>query len=267
MSNITVIFQNLPPIHIELYNTTAARIWHELFVQNYQQEFPLFRDMQKYSRQYLEQLVTEANNLCDWNFTDKIQTIEDTVDLHKHIEVTLANGYQNIPANWDHLLDELHFALHKLQHGNMSDKPHRGNFLQIEWFNDNYVSLPEDFVFDKSTKFGSLRLQNAYVGHTPWYVYTQNDCASVAQTCRFHDRIKPGLHIVTSPTFSESTPLNVEIYAQWWYKNAPEFIKQHGLEKIMYYTGHPIIGQVFNTNDLELVVAHPKVLELQEVVF
>jgi hypothetical protein len=75
MSNITVVFQNQPPIHIKLYNTTAATRWLELFVQHYQQKFPLFRDMQKYDWQYLEYLVDQANKTCGWNFTTKIQSI------------------------------------------------------------------------------------------------------------------------------------------------------------------------------------------------
>lgn len=267
MPNITVIFRNQPPIHIKLYDTTASKLWYDLFVQHYQQQFPLFRDMQKYSRQYLEQLIDQANRVCGWNFNKKIQTIDDTVDLHKHIEVTLANGYENISSQWDHLLDELHFTLHKLQHRNMSDQPHRGNFLQIEWFNDNYVSLPEDFVFERTPQFGSLRLQNAYVGHPPLYLYSQNDCTNVYQTCRFHDRIKPGLHIMTTPESLKPVPIDIEVYTQWWNTHAPEFVAQHGLEKIMYYTGHPIIGQVTNTDDLAAVVASPDVLELQEIVF
>jgi hypothetical protein len=265
MSDITVIFQNQPPIHIKLYDTAAAAHWRKLFVQNYQQKFPLFRDMQKYTWKYLEHLVDQANKTCGWNFTTQIQNLQDTVDLHKHIEVTLANGYQNIPSDWDHLLDELHFALHTVQQTKLSNISRRGNFLQIEWFNDDYVPLPEDFVFTSNLQFGDLRLQNAYVGHIPLQIFEQNDFANVFQTCRFHDRIKPGLNITI---FSGNRVLpNIETYTQWWNTHAPEFVKYHGWNKIMYYTGHPIIGQVVNTDDLAKVATCAEVLELQEVIY
>jgi len=265
MSNITVVFQNQPPIHIKLYNTTAATRWLELFVQHYQQKFPLFRDMQKYDWQYLEYLVDQANKTCGWNFTTKIQSIQDTVDLHKHIEVTLANGYQHIPSDWDHLLDELHFALHAVHAKILLPwQPARGNFLQIEWFDDDYISLPEDFTFQKNCQFGDIRLQNAYVGHPPLKIFNENDHANVFQTCRFHDRIKSGLNIVIS---TPAPPTNIETYAKWWNTHAPEFVKSHGWDKIMYYTGHPIIGQVVNLDDLAQVVSCVEVLELQEVIY
>jgi hypothetical protein len=263
MSDITVIFRNHPAIHIKLNDTTAARLWRKLFVQNYQQEFPLFRDMQKYTRRYLEQLIDQANLTCGWNFSTNIQSIKDTVELHKHIEVTLANGYQHIPAEWDHLLDELHFTLHAIQQ-NSSSRLTRGSFLQLEWFNDDYVPLPEDFVFQSNFQFGSLRLQNAYVGHPPLMIFNQHDHANVFQTCRFHDRIKSGLHIMINPS---NPPIDTNAYSQWWNTYASEFVRQHGWDKIMYYTGYPVIGQVINTDDLANIATCPDVLELQEVIY
>jgi hypothetical protein len=265
MTDITVIFQNQPPIHIKLYNTTAAMHWRKLFIQHYEQKFPLFRDMQKYNWQYLEHLIDQANRTCGWNFTTKIQSLQDTVDLHKHIETTLANGYQNIPSAWDHLLDELHFALHATQQRKILNKSSRGTFLQIEWFNDDYVLLPEDFAFAKKIQFGDIRLQNAYVGHPPFKIFNERDHANVFQTCRFHDRIKPGLNITIASY--RDVPLDVDAYTKWWNTHAPEFVEQHGWDKIMYYTGHPIIGQVVNTDDLARVAACAEVLELQEVIY
>jgi hypothetical protein len=266
MSDITLIFQNQPPIHIELYNTTAAALWRQLFVTQYQQQFPLFRDMKKYTWQYLEELVDQANQTCGWNFTTKIQNLQDTVSLHKHIEVTLANGYQHIPSDWDQLLDELHFALHTLQQ-KMSDTPVHGNFLQIEWFNDEYKELPDDFVFQKTIEFGSIRLQNAYVGHPPLKVYNDKDHANVFQTCRFHDRIKSGLHIVINNNFTLPTATDIEAYTKWWHTHAPEFVKYHGWGKIMRYTGHPVIGNVTNLDDLAKIADCSEILKLQEVIY
>lgn len=267
MSDITVIFRNQPPLHIQLYNNTAAHLWKQLFTKNYQQQFPLFRDMLKYTWEYLEQLIDQVNQTCGWNFASKLQTWDDTLELHKHIEVTLANGFEDIPASWHDLLHEIHFALHKIQQRELDRKPHRGNFLQLEWFNNDTLPLPEDFVFTPTPKVGSIRLQNAYVGHTPQMIYNQNDFSQVFQTCRFHDLIKPGLHIVC---VSNSHPAwwahRLDDYKTQWHTQAPEFVEYHGWERIMYYTGHPIIGKVENLSDLAQVYACPDVLELQEVV-
>jgi len=263
MIDITVIFRNQPPIDIKLYDTSAARQWKKMFTENYNRQFPLFRDMQEYSWEYLEHLIQQANQICGWNFQTQVRDIEDTVALHKHIEVTLAQGYEHIPESWDNILNELHFALHKIQMCGHSRFMHRGNFLQLEWFNNEFAPLPEDFEFSPAFEFGSIRLQNAYVGHPPLMIYNQNDRANVFQTCRFHDRIKPGLHIITSQT---RIPLNQERYRRWWHDNAPDFVAQHGWDQIMYYTGHPLIGRVINLDDLIQVKQYPNKLELQNVI-
>lgn len=264
MSDITVVFRNQPPIHIELYNTTAARIWKSMFVENYQRQFPLFRDMQAYSWEYLEQLIQQANQVCGWNYQTKIQSMQDTVALHKHLEVTLAQGFEHVPATWDHILHELHLAIHKIQSGGHTRSAHRGRFLQVEWFNNDWVPLPEDFEFSPTYQFGSIRLQNAYVGHQPLMIFQQNDNANVFQTCRFHDRILPGLHIITvEPT----APVDQDKYRYWWHKNAPEFVAHHGWDRIAYYSGHALIGQVLNIEDLRTVLSCPDILELQKVLY
>ena len=234
-----------------------------MFTENYHRQFPMFRDMQGYSWEYLEQLIQQANQVCGWNYQTKIRSIQDTVDLHKHIEVTLAQGFEHVPESWDNILHELHIALHKIQVGEMSTRPHRGVFLQIEWFNNHTEPLPEDFVFQQNCQFGSIRLQNAYVGHPPLKIFKDNDHSNVFQTCRFHDLIKPGLRIVTD---NNALAVNLNDYKQWWHANAPDFVNHHGWDKIMYYTGHPIIGHVTNVSDLVQVNQHPSVLELQEVI-
>jgi len=266
MSDVTVIFRNQPALHIQLAETTAATLWKQLFTKNYQQEFPLFRDMMKYTWEYLEELIEQANQTCGWNFPSKVETLDDTVALHKHIEVTLAQGYEPVPVAWHFILDELHFALHKIQQGNMEHRPHRGNFLQLEWFNGDVLPLPDDFVFSNSPGFGSLRLQNAYVGHTPMMIYEQNDWSNVFQTCRFHDLIRPGLHIMCGKSSPGHFEKHIRDYYQSWLDRAPEFVVHHGWSRIMYYTGHPVIGQVTNLHALEQIYNYPNVLELQEVI-
>ena len=268
MLDITVIFKNQQPLHIELNNTAAALQWKQLFLNNYQREFPLFRDMQQYTWERLEQLVHQVNDTCGWNFTEKIETLEHTVALHKHVEVALANGCDAIPRSWFDLIDELHFTLHTIEQNNMSRIPRRGNFLQVEWFNNDFVPLPDDFVFTDLAEFGSVRLQNAHSGHPPLMMYKQNDHADVFQTCRFHNRIKPGLHIMTAKARIDGQPKEYidSEYQDWWMTHAPEFVAQHSMDKIMYYTGYPIIGKVINIRDLERINRYPGILELQEVI-
>ena len=269
MSDITVIFKGQPPLHIELYNTNAAKQWRQLFIQNYEKKFPIFRDMQKYTWSYLRSLIQQANEACGWNFTSNVDNLDGTLELHKCIEVTLANGFHNVPDTWHHILNELHFALHKIQQGNMGKHDHRGYFLQLEWFNDDVVPLPEDFVFSDNFKFGSIRLQNAYVGHGPLMIYQQKDDSEVFQTCRFHDQIKPGLHIMISrpPPWNPAVGYNLDDYTEWWHTHASDFVKHHGWDTIMRYTGYPLIGEVVNIDDLEKVYACPEVLELQEIIY
>ena len=51
---------------------------------------------------------------------------------------------------------------------------------------------------------------------------------------------------------------------QWFKKNAPDFVKEHGMEKILEFTGHPIIGNVVNLDVLAEVCKQP-LLELESV--
>lgn len=266
MPDLTVLFRDQPPLHIALFDNETARVWKQLFVQNYTRKFPIFRDMMKYSWEYLEHLIQEANRVCGWDFPSHVRTLDDTLDLHKHIETTLQPGYHTVPQTWHHLLDELHFALHKIQQGDMEYRPHRGWFLQLEWFNSDVEPLPEDFVFTSPSSFGSIRLQNVYVGHTPLMIYQQNDWSKVSQTCRFHDAIKPGLHIMCADPPAGTLEYDPVHYRDTWMQQAPEFVAQHGWDRIMYYTGHPLIGQVINLHALAQVYTCPSVLELQEVI-
>jgi len=265
MPDLTVLFHNQPPLHIGLFDNQTARLWKTLFADNFQRKFPIFRDMMKYSWEYLEDLIQQVNQLCGWDFPSKVRTLDDTLDLHKHLETTLQPGYHTVPTSWHHLLDELHFALHKIQQGDMEYRPHRGWFLQLEWFNADMVPLPEDFVFTNPSSFGSIRLQNAYVGHTPLMIYQQNDWSKVSQTCRFHDAIRPGLHIMCADPAGQSE-YDLDHYRQAWIEHAPDFVQTHGWDRIMYYTGHPIIGRVINLDALQQIYTYQGVLELQEVI-
>ena len=262
-NNIKVKFKNHPALKIILDDNPTAHTWKVLFEKNYQKEFPTFRDQKKYTLAYLNQLAEKANKLLGWDYVSDIKTINDTVQLHKNLEVTLANGFENIPAIHDDLIHELHFCLHKSEYIDINSNTHYRNFLQIEWFNDDGSDLDINFQHSLDCNFGDLRLQNPYVGHIPLQVYGQNDFSDIIQTCKFHDFIRPGLFI--NAVHQQPNTFNKNHYLDWWQTNAPEFVAYHGLDKILHYTGHPIIGRVINLDELEIIVNSNAVLELEYV--
>jgi hypothetical protein len=262
LSDIVIKFKNQPELNIVLDDNSTVDAWVELFKKNYQQEFPIFRDQKKYTLAYLNQLALQAKNELNWNCETDIKSIEDTIRLHKNLETMLANGFNSIPAEYDNLIHELHFCLHKAEYIDIRSQTNNRQWLQIEWFNDDGVPLDLTFEHIRKLKFGDIRLQNPYVGHIPLQVYDQNDYENIFQTCKFHDFVRPGLYIHTgSPMFD----INLDEYIAWWQTNASEFVIQHGMNKILHYTGHPVIGRVTNLNDLEIVVNSNDILELEYV--
>lgn len=260
-------FKNQPELHVELRHHAVVEQWQKLFVDNYSREFPIFRDERKYSIAYLNELVAEANDKLGWQFNDTIASVADTTRLHKHIEQTLANGFDSIPAEFDNLLHELHFCLHKVEFmdidcSNLNKRFH----LQIEWFNDEGFALDESFDHKLFMEFGDIKIQNPYVGHIPLLAYQQNDHANILQTCRFHDFVKPGIYIETREDDGYND-FAISAYINWWASNAPEFLALHGLEKLLHYTGQPVIGRVVNLDDLRTVVNSDSILELERVTF
>jgi hypothetical protein len=114
--------------------------------------------------------------------------------------------------------------------------------------------------------FGDIKVQNPYVGHIPTLAYYQNDCSNIMQTCRFHDFVKPGIYIETREDKYYNN-FSISEYINWWTTNAPEFVSTHGLEKLLHYTGQPVIGRVENLDDLHRVVNSDLILELEKVEF
>jgi len=261
-NNIVVKFKDQPELYIKLDDNLTAFVWLELFEKNYQQEFPIFRDQKKYTLEYLNQLALQAKTKLDWDCETNIKSIEDTVRLHKNLETMLANGFNSIPAEYDNLIHELHFCLHKAEYIDIKSQTNNRHWLQIEWFNNDGVPLDLTFKHIRKLEFGDIRLQNPYVGHIPWQVYEQNDYENIFQTCKFHDFVRPGLYIHTG---SPMPNINLDEYMAWWQNNAPEFVAYHGLDKILHYTGHPVIGQVTNLDALKTVVNSNDILELEYV--
>lgn len=261
--NISVKFKNYPALNITLDNNSTASAWLALFKKNYQQEFPIFRDQKKYTVAYLNQLARVANSELGWDCETNITSLKDTVRLHKNLERTLTNGFDSIPAIYDDLVHELHFCLHKTEHIDHVNNENYRHYLQFEWFNNEGFPLDLNFKHKININFGDIRLQNPYVGHIPLQIFEQDDKENVFLTCKFHDFVRPGLYIHTGKNYTST--FNLEEYLFWWYTYAPEFIAKHGEEKILHYTGHPIIGQVKNLEILEKIVNSKDILKLEYI--
>jgi sugar diacid utilization regulator len=249
-----VYFKTAAPLHCVIDQTDLGQQYFSLLKQQWQQhQTAIFRDPQRYTLEYFQTLVVRAKNELGWDWHREQYTINQTVVLHKDIEQYLAQGFENIPEQYDELLHELHFALHAIESGSRRD-----NWLQIEWFDDNGFKLLEDQYPAKfQLEFGDLRLQNPYVGHHPLYVYEQNDYHNIVQTCRMHDFVKPGINLVIQPTRQPSREFDWNQYITWFRKHAPNWLDQIGEHVLKQYTGHPIVGRVINLDDLRQAIKLP----------
>jgi hypothetical protein len=245
---IVIKFRDQPPLFAELNNTETAEKYFNLIRKNYLESKPIFRDSLHYTEKYMNQLATRAKDIFGWNW-DEIDDYSSGIgpQLHKDLEKLLVNGFDNIPAEHDELIHELHYCLHLVQHGKKSTT--RASWLQIEWYNDDGFELDPTFKFSPELPFGSVKLQNPFVGHGPWQMWTEQDFINISQTCKFHTFVKPGINVAVKHEKSvdlDKLILNFETYD-------PEFVKLHGREKIIHYTGHPIVGKITNLDDLHTV--------------
>ena len=261
MARFSVKFKNSPAIVCEIDNTELGQKYFNLLVEQYKNDpVPIFRDPPKYTVTYLRQLAIQAKEILNWDWLKDEYTLEVTTKLHKDLEKYLAKGYENIPAEHDHLLDELHFCLHAVE----SDSK-RNSWLQVEWFNDRGFSItPDEYPAKIGLNFGDIRLQNPYVGHHPLYLYEQQDNINIMQTCRFHDFAKPGFNLVVQD--SVDYYFDQQAYLDWFRLNGKDFLSVHNEETLLKYTGHPIIGHVVNLNDLQNLIQQP-VIELEGLTF
>jgi hypothetical protein len=261
MSEITVKFKNCPEFDIELYNNTTVNLFLEILKNNLSKELPIFRDPKKYTEEYLGKLIIEVKEKLGWDWLKDQYSIENTVKFHKDIESLLdkEGDFSKIPGDLQNLIHEAHFCIHAIQYLDI-ERP-RGPFLQLEWFNDDYVNLPKNAEFNQCVNFGDLILQNAYVGHPPIQCWQQNDYKNIERTCAFPDRIKPGIKInLCDP----AKKFNWDLYESWWRTNCTEFVNRVSFEKIKYYTGFNIIGKVKNTELLKNILNEP-LLEVEKV--
>lgn len=253
-------FKNHNPLVLNIDDSDLGQKYCDLVKQNYAQSQPIFRDRPKYTVEYMLELAQQAKAKLNWEWSFDHYDVSITALLHKDIERLLKNGFSAIPEELDDLIHELHYCLHIVQ----DDRPNkrRGGWLQIEWYNDNGFSLIGTELFRQELKFGDIRLQNPYVGHGPLQIYLEKDFINVAQTCKFHDFVKPGINI----SIGNITVVDPLIVLESFKNNCPEFVDLHTEEKILSYTGHPVIGTVENLIDLRAVKDAP-VLELEYIEF
>jgi len=247
MIDIRVKYQNFPALEIELIDHPLSQAYKDLIRRNDSAQ-ALSRDPAKYNVDYLRKRSQEAKERLGWDWVKETYDLPTTTVMHKDIETYLAKGFQNIPEAFDELLHELHYTLHAIQGHNV-----RGDWVQVEWFNDDGITMPDDFKFVTELKFGDVKFQNPFVGHDPSFVYRQQDHTNISQTCKFHNLVRPGLNMMIKDynfTIDEN-------YLPWFKKHASTWVDQHGADKILRYTGWPKIGQVINTDVLASIINEP----------
>jgi hypothetical protein len=259
---ISIEFNNQKSLDIIVEPTLLGAHYIDLVYQNYKESFPIYRDRIKYNSEYLLKLAKEAKIAFNWDWELPDYNLSVTTALHKDLERLLGQtGFSEVPARFDNLIHELHYCLHIVQHPN-SIKTRIGN-LQIEWFNDSGFPLPSTFEFQDKIKFGDCLLQNPFVGHGPVQIDNENDWTELEQTCKFHTFVKPGIVIYTGP----GAIINKHHILDKFKKHNINFVNKHTEQKILYYTGFPIIGQVTNTDNLRTLVECPDPIELTQIKF
>ena len=262
MPQIDLKFNDQPTLQLLINDDDIGHRYFNLVQENYKFQKPIFRDRIKYTIEYMHILAKEAHKKLGWDWEAEVYTITNTALLHKNIEELLGVvGFDNVPAEYDDLLHELHYCLHIVQ----DNKEHktRSGWLQIEWYNDNGFSLDENYKFTTQLTFGDIKLQNPWVGHGPLQIYLEQDFTKINQTCKFHNFVKPGINLVIND-FPEFTA--VEDLLDKFKKADSDFVNMHGIEKIKNYIGYPVVGRVLNLNDLATVVSAP-LLEFENLKF
>jgi len=249
MSKILIKFIDQPTLELMISSDPIGQLYFNLVQENYKNEKPIFRDQLKYTVDYMIQLASQANKILGWDWPTEDYSIANTTVWHKNIEELVSGGFDKVPSEHDNLIHELHYCLHIIQDVGTLEK--RDGWLQLEWYNNNGFDLSREYQFNRSLKFGDVKLQNPWVGHGPLQLFLEKDFTNISQTCKFHNFVKPGINIVIQD-FEEFTDTDALI--SMFLKHDPNFVTKHGIETIVSYIGYPVIGQVTNLNDLQQVV-------------
>lgn len=255
-----VKFKNFDQLICNIDDTNVGEKYYELTKKTYQEEFPVYRDRPKFTKKYMSELAIVVNQQLGWSWDFRDTSIKHTAQMHKDIETLLMEGFSKIPAELDHVIHDLHYGLHILQH---NIEPNRLGWLQIEWYNDVGFDM-ELFPFKHKLELGDVKLQNPYVGHGPLQIYLEQDFQQISQTCKFHDFVKPGINIVT---VTEDEFTDFDDLLSKFKQHDPAFVARHSSKKIVDYTGYPVIGQVENIDLLEQIISYNSVLELESIEF
>jgi hypothetical protein len=254
-------FKHFDQLVCNINNDDVGIAYYNLVKQNYASSFPIYRDRPKFTKEYLKTLATQANNHFGWDWDVSELGHENTTQLHKDIEQLLMSGFDNVPAELDDVIHDLHYGLHILQDNVVA--PSRLGWMQIEWYNDTGFKL-NNYQFKNNLELGDLRLQNPHVGHGPLQIYNEKDFSNISQTCKFHDFVMPGVNIVTATT-EEFTA--VDDLLDRFQTHDPKFVAKHGVEKIKSYIGFPVIGRVENIGLLEEIINHKTIIVLESIEF
>jgi hypothetical protein len=252
MPIIKAHFQGQDPIVMALEDSRTSELYLRVLERNLESEPPRWRDPMKYDLEYFKILCLEIKDRLGWKWDMENFSTEQTVLFHKDIEDFLEKdqSFKNVPGEYQNLLHEAHYCIHAIQY--RDPKLPRGAFLQLEWFNDDHEDLPEDKDFKHYLDFGDVLLQNPYVGHPPLQCWLNNDYRNIDRTCAYHDRIKPGIKINVYRHKGET--LDVDKYKKWWVERCSSFTAKEGIDKILRYTGFPVIGKVVNQEQLEKII-------------
>ena len=241
-------FKNFDALFVKFNDGRLSQDYTMLFYRNYQKQLPILRDMGAYNIEYMRELAIKCKDILGWDWiNDRYDDYEVTTRMHKDIEKYAGKGFDLVNSEHDQLLHELHICLHSTQQHNQRET------IQLEWFNDDGFSLqPYDFNFVHDYTLGAVILQNPYVGHPPDWIWKQNDYSNIWQTCKFHDFVRPGMVIQMKGNIEKTVKpfTDVDNYISWWKQHAPDFLKHHGIEKMIANTGNPVIGYIINNQDL-----------------
>jgi len=260
MPNIQVKFKDRPELNLSIEDTSVGRKFTKLIEATYRRHPTIYRDVLKYTPEYMRELSQQAKQEFGWTW-DEHEDINIGIapSLHKNLETLLATGFSQITEQQDELIHELHYCLHLTQFGTQD----RTSWLQLEYHLPVGFPLNPDFKFKRSFDFGDVKLINPYVGHGPLQLFQEQDGINISQTCKFHNFIKAGINIAQTdyPEFTD-----FEALIKFFWAHDPDFVEEHGVEKIIHYTGYPVVGRVTNLNDLHAVV-NSGILEFESLSF
>jgi hypothetical protein len=258
---ILVKFEQQPVLEITVNDTETGRIYFDLARNQHKIQKPYYKDCILWTNEYMIELALKAKQAFGWDWLHNNYDLSITAQLHKDLENSVGKlGFESIPEEYDSLLYDLHHCLHAIQFG-PKNRPRPDNF-QIEWFTDNSVALPSNFEFVPTTNYGDLILINPYVGHNPLQIYQENDFLSLSTTCRFHDIVKPGIVLTNAQKY-----ISKETILKKFQEEDPAFVELHGAEKIKYYAGSAVIGQVDDVKIFKHLKNIPAKLILESVEF